>query len=483
MSGDRPYLVKLDRVSCHAQARTILADISLLIRTGQHTAVCGPNGAGKSTLLKIMAGRVFSDKGPDGGVLWYEQGRPDSSVMTGRRLSGLVSAETQDIYLRGLFGLTGLELVLSGLSRRDEAFLYRRPDAAETEAARQAAAAMGAYDLLERDIQTLSRGQLRLLLLTRLALRRPALALLDEITDGLDRESRGRIMTALEALAETSTLVATAHRPEFLPANIRQTLYLQAGRLVGQEPGPPAARPAWSPARPGPTLPGRPLIELDKATVYLRGVAVLKDLDWTICAGENWILTGPNGSGKSTLLRLLAGYEHPALGGCIRYDLDGRGLGRPGLDKLRRAIHLVSDQLQATYGYDLEALELVLSGFDSSIGLYRGFTAQEQDAAALAMRRFGVAGLVGRNIRSLSTGELRRLFLARAAVGQPDLLLLDEPASGLDLDSRWRLYDYLDEFAAKGGQIVLATHHDEDIRPLINRRASLRAGRLTIEPG
>ena len=140
-------------------------------------------------------------------------------------------------------------------------------------------------------------------------------------------------------------------------------------------------------------------VTLSHVTVYIEGTPVLHDLDWEIRPGENWAVIGGNGAGKSTLLRLLAGDEFAALGGSIRHRFPGRDQDAAAsaeprrLEDLRRAVQLVSDLGQATYGYNVTGEELVVSGIDNTIGLYRESTGEERAKAAALLKLVGASGV------------------------------------------------------------------------------------------
>ena len=226
--------------------------------------------------------------------------------------------------------------------------------------------------------------------------------------------------------------------------------------------------------------PPAPLLDVRHATVFIDGQEILHDVDWTLRKGEHWRIEGENGSGKSTFLRLLAGDEFVAVGGTLVRHLPHHGGETVLLEEIRKGVRLVSDLSQALYGYSITALELVCTGLENTVGVYRDYSKAEQEQARRVMRELGVGHLADRSIRLLSTGQLRRLFLARALMGEPDILLLDEPCSALDEDSRRQYLDLLDQLAARGISLVFVSHFEGDAPSCINRRARMHQGRLEI---
>jgi molybdate transport system ATP-binding protein len=194
--------------------------------------------------------------------------------------------------------------------------------------------------------------------------------------------------------------------------------------------------------------------------------------------GEHLALVGANGSGKTTLLRLIAGLYHPAVGGSVERPGLAAPEGLTDLREIRKRIGMVSFELEAEYEKELTGLELVLSGFAASIGLYDTPTEAALATARRWLDSLGVADLADRRLGALSAGQTRRLFLARAMVAKPCLLLLDEPFAGLDTDSRREALATVSTLARTGVTVLAAVHDTGDIIPEIRIIRRLDHGRL-----
>jgi ABC-type molybdenum transport system ATPase subunit/photorepair protein PhrA len=220
-----------------------------------------------------------------------------------------------------------------------------------------------------------------------------------------------------------------------------------------------------------------PLVEIVDADVYLERRRVLTRINWTVRPGERWAVLGPNGAGKSTLCGLVLGDLRPALGGMVRHF----GVQGGELRAVQKRMGYVSAALQAAYVQPLTGAELVLSGFFASRGLYplvERATEAQHAAVARWLEHFGLADLAGRPIAALSYGQMRRLLLARAAVAGPDLLVLDEPCSGLDAPSREAFLATLSGLARQGAAMVFVTHHPDELIPEIDHVLRLENGRI-----
>ncbi len=223
-----------------------------------------------------------------------------------------------------------------------------------------------------------------------------------------------------------------------------------------------------------------PLVRLAAAGCTLAGRRVLRGLDWEIAAGEHWLLTGPNGAGKSTLLRLVAGELWPSGPRRSRLYGDAGGLTDSPV-AMRSACALVSPELIAAYsrrGWDLPALSVVLSGAGG--GPYpplRPSPGQRRRAEEL-LASLGLAGLGPARLLSLSHGQVRRVLLARALMGRPRLLLLDEWGQGLDPAARELVRAALAAAAAGGAATVQACHRRRDLLLPAQRELRLAGGRV-----
>lgn len=232
-----------------------------------------------------------------------------------------------------------------------------------------------------------------------------------------------------------------------------------------------APMPAAAHAREAPTLEAR------SVAVEAGGRRLLHGVDVALAAGELVGLVGPNGAGKSTLLRALTGMAPLAAGSVT---LSGRPLA--AIDRRERARHVAVVQQLPEAPRSMTVAELVLLGRYPHLGLLGRETARDRDYAAEAMRRAGCLALAGRELGTLSGGERRRAFIARALAQEATLLLLDEPTAHLDVAAQAELFAVLRELAA-GGAGVLIVAHDLTLAAVHCERLLLLAGGRVVAQG
>jgi len=209
---------------------------------------------------------------------------------------------------------------------------------------------------------------------------------------------------------------------------------------------------------------------------FADGPHVLHGLDLTVGAGEHWALLGPNGAGKSTLLALAGAQRHPSRG---EVEVLGARLGRVDLRVLRERIGTVDVRLRMPA--ELTVADYVLTGATQTVQLLPGrYDDSDRDRVEELLAAFGLDGLAARRVDVCSQGERGRARLARALMPRPALLLLDEPASGLDLPGRADLLAALETLPAHDPRLATVTvaHHLEELPATTTHVALLRDGRF-----
>ncbi len=222
-----------------------------------------------------------------------------------------------------------------------------------------------------------------------------------------------------------------------------------------------------------------PLIELENVTVQRGERVVLDSVTLAIAQREHAAILGPNGSGKSTLIQLISRELYPRLKD-EPWSLRILGREQWRLFELRNHLGIVSNNWMQLCTRDYSGYEIVLSGFFGSVGVwpYHHVTAEMERKTRAVMELLEIAHLAARHTNEMSSGEARRILIARALVHDPQALVLDEPTTSLDLHATRELREILRKLTREGIGIIMVTHHLPDIIPEIRRVVLMRAGRV-----
>lgn len=218
------------------------------------------------------------------------------------------------------------------------------------------------------------------------------------------------------------------------------------------------------------------IIQMTNVTYHKDHQHILQEVNWTVHSGEHWSIMGLNGSGKTTLLSMINGYIWPTKG---YISVLGNLFGTIDLRELRKSIGWASSALQEKFYVNETTEDIVLSGKFATIGLYDQPTALDVEQAHLLLEELGCQSLVKRSYKTLSQGEKQKVLIARALMGCPKLLILDEPCTGLDIFSREQFLTTL-QHIGQGTDLTLlyVTHHIEEILPVFSHTLLLRKGEV-----
>ncbi len=220
-------------------------------------------------------------------------------------------------------------------------------------------------------------------------------------------------------------------------------------------------------------------IDLRGVTVMKSGKQLISRVDWQVRRGERWVLFGPNGAGKTTLLQVVSTYQFPARGTAT---ILGKRMGRTDVRRLRPRIGYVGPAPASLVRRYLPCREIVVTGRHAAFvdTRWHEYTDSDWEFADRQMEMMGVSSMAQREFATLSDGEKKRVLIARALMAKPELLLLDEPGTGLDLGAREGLIASLSAMAGREHNLtaILVTHHVEEIPPRFDRMIILANGRV-----
>lgn len=454
---------------------------SMCIKPLQHTVVLGSNGSGKSALAALIAGE---------GELLAGQRQVTASIawVSVEQQQALIEVEKQkdcaDILDIIPVPTTVQEILFDGLLSVDiEQTLLAR--------------VMNIFaitGMLQRPFRALSTGETRKLLLAKAILSQPELLILDEPWDGLDKQACADFNQLLQDISINTTLVLVLNRLSEVPSYCQQLALMQSGSIQWQAKIDDNLETQLAhirqlqhmqqqdlilPAKdtdsfaPHPLNKEVPLVKMTNVKVNYAENIVFSGLNWTIQPRQHWQVTGPNGSGKTCLLNLITG-DHPQ---CYVNDIFVFGYQRgsgESIWQIKQYIGYLSNAFHLDYRVNCSLLQVVLSGFYDSIGMYQRATKNQVMLAEQWLALMALDKQSARPFQELSFGDQRLVLLARAMVKHPALLILDEPCNGLDDINRLKVLALIDLLAREGSTTLLyVNHHQEDAIPSIQHHLSM----------
>ena len=226
---------------------------------------------------------------------------------------------------------------------------------------------------------------------------------------------------------------------------------------------------------------GPALVDLKNVRVIRGDNVALDDFSLRINAGEHVAILGPNGCGKSTLIKTITRECYPVIREGSSMTILGQS--RWNIFDLRSVLGIVSNDLMQDVTGETSGREVVLSGFFSSTRIFDHQTVEplQCERADAVLERIGVRHLADRPVAEMSSGEAKRILIARALVHDPQTLLFDEPSNSLDVFAQHGLRETMRELAQSGIGIVLVTHHLSDVIPEIDRAVLMKGGKIQAD--
>ncbi len=507
-------LITLDNITVRLQDRPYLQNTSWQINSNEHWAILGPNGSGKTTFAKSLFGEIPIVKGR---IVFHYPNEDKKSRSAIANTIGYVSPEMhRDIIehenlkddCREFSGkiheiTTVKDVILNRLNNETQAAKYLRVLA-------QVADRMGIKSLLERDIRSLSIGEMNTVLIAKAMIKRPNLLILDEPFDGLDKQSRVSLADSInDLMRENIQVILITHRFEEITPNITHVLLLKYGKIfksgrkeevftpeninrvyeIDQQPiqgYPQKSGQALNlvntdgrqTARNDKARAATVLIEMRNVTVKYNQTPALDKFNWIVNEGENWTILGPKGSGKSTVLTLILGDNLQAYANEIYLFGKKRGSGESIWD-IKKQIGCISSDLQIRQHKNINAFDVVCSGFFDSNGLYRKCSSEELSIAREWAHFLGISELADQKFGRLSHGQRQLILIARAMVKAPKILILDEPFQGLDIKNRLKIMGVLEHIGSRTPtNLIYVPNQEEEVLKCITHILDMDRGRV-----
>ena len=465
---------------------TFAQPVNWQINEGEQWAVIGKNGAGKSLLCNLLFGHYWLKS----GTREFKYGDKISEWAKMITFNDLYTLPgTRNSYYQQRWNSTEIETVPTVLSvlgqQQNEEDLY---NIAET---------FRLKTMLPKPTIALSCGEMRKFLIIKAIQTRPKLLILDNPFVGLDKTSRKELTNILDIIAqqkEITTILLVADVRD-IPESVTHILPIKNRELM-----PPVGRKEFiqdkttikklfdltidiekeTPPYIKDTLDTKEIFRLENVTIRYGEHMLLNNITWQINKGEHWALFGPNGSGKSTLLSLLCGDNPQAYAQKVFLFGKKRGTGESIWD-IKRHIGYLSPEMQLYFNAPIPTVNIVASGFFDTMGLFREPNEQQRKAALDMMEYFGIRALEQKIFTQLSSGEQRLVLLCRTLVKMPDILILDEPLQGLDMQAKETARRIISNYIGEQKKTMIYVSHDIEELPIsVDRIFVLPQGKVSM---
>ena len=481
MPSTNETLFRLDHATVvRPSGERVFGDLSWTVREGETWAIVGPVGSGKTALTEVLGGRLRVEAGvlewplverlraAGQPIAWPAEIVARIGFKEESRLFsyGRHYYQQRFNFIEPADDLTLDEFLHSGM-RTDEDTIAR------------ITARLGIADLRGLSFIKLSNGQTRRARIARALLSHPEILIVDEPFVGLDGDGRREVRSLLEQLAAEGTRLIVITAPDAIPESVTHVLELTERRVTFRGPRTdylPLVEPAAArvPDTTSESSPAEPVVELRNVNVAYGDTPILRDVSWSVRAGERWAVLGPNGSGKTTLLSLICGDHPQAYANDVTVFGRRRGTGE-SIWELKRRIGLLSPEMHLYFSEPLTAERAAATGFFDVL-VSRPTTPEQNAKVKKLFDYFHISDLATRAFGRLSTGQQRIVLLIRALVKDPPLLILDEPFQALDAATAERARDWIDHRLAAERTVLFVTHNEAELPRTVTRRLRLSHG-------
>jgi molybdate transport system ATP-binding protein len=469
----------------------VLNNINFEIKNKENWAIIGPSGGGKSTLLDVLVGKLFVTKG------LFKKKEIGTVCLVNRDYGFHKIVGSAYQYYQQRFnafdaeiGPTLYEVLQNQITPigtiNANSFELKQPLYTKNWV-EKICSKLKIEHLLTQKITSLSNGETRRSLLAIALLKKPNVLLLDNPFTGLDTQSRAELKIILTELNDTQIILVAAETE--IPENINNLIVLSKGEIIYKG----NKKNYDKPRNQGKTKTQSLLnkiylsqnkentdfteaLKINNGWVKYGEKQVLNNINWTVKTGEKWALLGPNGSGKSSLLSIITG-DNPQ---CYQNDLwlfdKKRGTGESIWD-LKKKMGFVSPELHMYFNKNISVWKAIGSGFFDTAGLFKQLTDIQLELIDLYLELLHISAYKNRRLNQLSFGQQRLVFLARALVKNPPVLILDEPCQGLDYNQMVFFRELLNEIAiSQKKTLIFVSHYEDEIPACVNKKLYLENG-------
>lgn len=472
--------VSISNLNLKYQQKLVLRDLNWTINYGENWLLSGISGSGKTSLAKAISGLLSvggavninfnSETSLPAKALFVESWYPFKNV------EGVANFYYQQRYTS--------QRAKETLTVNAELICYGKENDLDVAEVQNLLDALGFSDLRNSQLIELSSGEHKKLQLVKALWLKPQLLMIDQPYTGLDATSRKNLNILLAGVsAEGVQLILISNDTE-LPTSINRFAEIKEGQLVTN-----ASRKITSTLpekqlrkipdflKESPVYSSKNIVKMVDVNISYGEKQVLKNINWEVKAGEKWLLKGNNGSGKSTLLSLINGDHPQSYANTLYLFGNKRGSGESIWD-IKQRIGLISPEFHWYFDSTATVWESVASGFYDTVGLFQQLPFSKSAQVDELLAYFGLTENKNELLSTLSLGMQRLVLLARTIIKNPELLILDEPCQGLDLQQTQHFNQLVDELCSNGMTLIYVGHFESQLPASLEKRILLEKGKV-----
>ena len=461
-----------------------MKNLNFKINKNENWQIGGPSGTGKTTLAKIISGEIKNFEGnikinfDENSELkqkvvyvsnWYQftNLEGDRNFYYQQRYNKFAKNDTLTVFAELNHFAQKEQLDFKNVEKYLEIFDFQ--------------------NFKEQQLIELSSGEHKKLQLVKAFWLKPQILIIDQPYTGLDVKSRKNLNQIFENLTQEGITLLLINNDDEVPSCINRFAEIKNGSFLelthhseitkGEE-RTPKELPYF--LQKPPKTNAREMVKLENVNVSYGEKKVLKNINWQLNEGERWLLQGPNGSGKSTLLSLLNGDHPQAYANQIYLFGKKRGSGESIWD-IKEKIGIISPELHWYYDLNANVAQTIASGFFDSMSLYQKLSFEQQQKLEQILHFFDLKEDKNKKLNTLSLGKQRLALLARTIVKNPELLILDEPCQGLDVQQTKYFNRVVDDLCNSGHTLIYVGHFESQLPESLSHKLILEKGEIKNE--
>jgi molybdate transport system ATP-binding protein len=483
--------------------KPIFSGFNWQINDHENWAIIGEMGSGKTTILQALAGKKRVLGNFNTPFISQNERHKDVVSMAANDYAGFRLVHQSIQYYQQRFNSFDAELaptVWEFLTDRvrpagtiDKNSAAVSPNFIAEEILIEKCNLLRISHLLDRKLTSLSNGETRRALMTHALLKSPKLLLLDNPFVGLDVASRGILHDVLQTINQSGTKVVLTTTVAEIPAFVSHILVLKAGKIdwqgakqdfivenFNQKSEEIIDEKILQAIDNELIVPFDEVLHLRKINIKYGSVQVLKDVSWQIKVGDKWALLGPNGSGKSTLLSLITADNPQSYANDFEIFGRNRKAGMSIWD-IKKQIGFVSPEMHLYADKSLSVFKIIASGLFDTAGLFQALKPADEAKINRILSLLKLHSIAHKTLLNCSTGEQRMVFLGRALVKNPPVLILDEPCQGLDENHTLAFKTIIERLCLnKNRTLIYVTHYANEIPASVTKTLQLAAGEVVL---